>query len=108
MRLIPKRGAAIPEFRAFELTREGHIITVAELHCDEDEAKACARKLAINAPVEFWKGPRRMALRATARAVGSVGRDPSAVWLLFDGENYRRLSQSARQVAVGRLLSHHE
>ena len=51
----------MPDYRAFTLTREGHVITVTELHCDEDEAKERARKLATNAPVELWLGPRRVA-----------------------------------------------
>lgn len=52
---------SMPDYRAFKLTREGNIITVTELHCDEDEAKAGARKLATDAPVELWEGPRRIA-----------------------------------------------
>jgi hypothetical protein len=51
----------MPEFRAFELTREGHVISAIDLHCNEAEAKARARKLATDAPVELWEGPRRIA-----------------------------------------------
>jgi hypothetical protein len=50
----------MPTYRAFELTREGNVITVTELDCNEDEAKARARKLATDWPVELWLGPRRI------------------------------------------------
>ncbi|MEH2623878.1 hypothetical protein V1292_001933 [Bradyrhizobium sp. AZCC 1719] len=51
----------MPDYRAFKLTRAGHVITATALHGGEDDAKARARKLATDAPVELWEGPRRIA-----------------------------------------------
>ena len=52
---------AMPDYRAFKLTREGHVILVDELRCEEEDAKAHARELATDTPVELWQGPRRIA-----------------------------------------------
>ena len=48
-------------FIAFRLTREGQVIDASEMYCSEEEAKERARELAIDSPVELWRGPRRVA-----------------------------------------------
>ena len=48
-------------FIAFRLTREGLVIDASEMYCSEEEAKERARELAIDSPVELWRGPRRVA-----------------------------------------------
>jgi hypothetical protein len=45
----------------FRLTREGVVIDASEMYCDEDEARERARALAIDSPVELWRGSRRVA-----------------------------------------------
>jgi hypothetical protein len=37
------------------------VLDASEMYCSEDEARERARDLATDAPVELWKGPRRIA-----------------------------------------------
>ena len=46
---------------AFRLTREGTVLDANEMYCDEAEAMERARALAVDFPVELWRGPRRIA-----------------------------------------------
>jgi hypothetical protein len=48
----------MPDYHAFRLAREGHVIAVTELQCEEAKAKECARWLATDARVELWQGAR--------------------------------------------------
>jgi hypothetical protein len=54
-------GRVMTYFIAFRLTREGVVIKANELYCSENEARERARALAIESPVELWRGPRRIA-----------------------------------------------
>lgn len=45
---------------AFRLTREGTVLDANEMYCDEAEAIERARALAVDFPVELWRGPLRI------------------------------------------------
>jgi hypothetical protein len=53
----------MPDYRAYRMTIEGVALDMAEFHCEEDEARKRASKLAeaTATPVELWDGPRRIA-----------------------------------------------
>jgi hypothetical protein len=52
----------MPEYRAYILDREGHIIRPVELFCENDDAaKEDARKLVDGHDVELWQLDRKIA-----------------------------------------------
>lgn len=52
----------MPEYRAYILDREGHIIRPVELFCENDDAaKEDARKLVDGDDVELWQLDRKIA-----------------------------------------------
>ena len=51
----------MPEYRAYMVGTDGHILNVAELVCPNDEsAKEYARQLVDGHDVELWQGERRI------------------------------------------------
>jgi hypothetical protein len=51
----------MPEYRAYILDREGHIIRPVDLHCEnDDEAKEKARQLVNGHDVELWQLDRKI------------------------------------------------
>jgi hypothetical protein len=50
----------MPEYRAYILDREGHIIRPVDLHCEnDDKAKEKARQLVNGHDVELWQLDRK-------------------------------------------------
>ena len=51
----------MPEYRAYILDREGHIIRPVDLNCgNDDEAKEKARQLVNGHDVELWQLDRKI------------------------------------------------